>query len=137
MSAPLSLRLPQATVERLEGRARRVGIPPRTLAQRYVEEGLRMDEHPLVRFADGPAGRRAALLGTGLDVWEVIVVVRDNGGDAKQAADYLEIPLGLVQAAIGYYGAHRAEIDDWIALNERESAEAHERWLAGNDAVRE
>jgi hypothetical protein len=25
-------------------------MPSRTLAQRYVEEGLRMDEHPLVRF---------------------------------------------------------------------------------------
>ena len=103
-------------------------------SKRYVEEGLRVDEHPLVRFAVGPAARRAALVGTGLDVWEVVVVVRDNGGDAKQAADYLELPLGLVRAAIGYYGTYQAEIDDWIALNERESAEAHERWLAGHDA---
>jgi len=31
-----------------------------------------MDEHPLVRFAEGPAGRRARLVGTGKDVWEVI-----------------------------------------------------------------
>jgi hypothetical protein len=41
-----------------------------------------MDEHPLVRFADGPAGRRARLTGTGKDIWEVIAVVRDNDGDA-------------------------------------------------------
>ena len=40
-------------------------LAPRTLAQRYVEEGLRMDEHPLVRFVDGPAGRRARLVGPG------------------------------------------------------------------------
>jgi hypothetical protein len=45
-----------------------------------------MDEHPLIRFADGPAGRRARLLGTGKDVWEVIAVVRDNGGDGAEAA---------------------------------------------------
>jgi hypothetical protein len=32
------------TIERLGARARRAHIPPRTLAQRYVEEGLRMDE---------------------------------------------------------------------------------------------
>src|SRR5450755_2122296 len=66
MAQPLSLRLPDATVERLGARARRRSIAPRTLAQRYVEEGPRTDEHPLIRFVDGPAGRRARLLGSGL-----------------------------------------------------------------------
>jgi uncharacterized protein (DUF433 family) len=136
MPAPLSIRLSETTLERLGAAARRVGLPPRTLAQRYVEEGLRMDEHPLVRFVDGPAGRRAALLGTGADVWEVIAAVRDNGGDLEQTADYLELPLGLVQAAAAYYAAYRAEIDDWIELNERGSSDARARWQAGRDAVR-
>jgi hypothetical protein len=53
MSQPLSVRLNDATLSCLGARARRVHLPPRTLAQRYVEEGLRMDEHPLIRFADG------------------------------------------------------------------------------------
>ena len=106
MTHPLSVRLTDATIRRLGARAQRVHLPPRTLAQRYVEEGLRMDEHPLVRFAEGPAGRRARLVGTGKDVWEVIAVVRDNGGDAAETARYLEMPLGLVQAAITYYGAY-------------------------------
>src|SRR5271165_3207760 len=105
MSHPLSVRLNDATIARLRRHAQRMHLAPRTLAQRYVEEGLRMDEHPLIRFADGPAGRRARLTATGKDVWETIVVVRDNGGDAAQAARYLEIPLGLIQAAIAYYGA--------------------------------
>jgi len=110
-------------------------LPPRTLAQRYVEEGLRMDEHPLVRFAEGPAGRRARLLGTGKDVWEVIATVRDNGGDVAEAARYLEIPLGLVQAAVSYYGVYREEVDQWIDLNEQEAAEAHTAYAAGRAAV--
>ena len=67
-------------------RAQRLHLAPRTLAQRYVEEGLRMDEHRLIRFAEGPAGRRARLVGTGKDVWEVIATVRDNSGDAAEAA---------------------------------------------------
>src|ERR1700727_1261606 len=104
MSQPLSVRLSDATISRLGARARRVHLPPRTLAQRYVEEGLRMDEHPLIRFADGPAGRRARLAGTGKDVWEIIAAVRDNDGDAAETGRYLELPLGLVQAAISYYG---------------------------------
>src|SRR5256885_2469645 len=114
MSHPLSVRLNDATIARLGRHAQRMHLPPRTLAQRYVEEGLRMDEHPLIRFADGPAGRRARLVGTGKDIWEIITVVRDNGGDAAAAARYLEMPLGLVQAAIAYYGAYTAEIDQQI-----------------------
>src|SRR6516225_10906521 len=136
VSHPLSVRLNDATIARLGRHAQRVHLAPRTLAQRYVEEGLRMDEHPLVRFADGPAGRRARLLGTGKDVWEVIAVVRDNGGDAAESARYLEIPLGLVQAAIAYYGAYTAEIDQQIEANEQETAEAHAAYLAGQAALR-
>ena len=135
MAQPISLRLAEATIERLGHRARRANLPPRTLAQRYVEEGLRMDEHPLVRFVDGPAGRRARLVGTGKDVWEVIATVRDSDNDLAAAMDYLRIPLGLVQAAVTYYGAYRDEIDELIADNEREGAEAHTAWRAGQAAL--
>jgi hypothetical protein len=136
MSHPLSVRLSDATLGRLGARARRVHLPPRTLAQRYVEEGLRMDEHPLIRFADGPAGRRARLLGTGKDVAEVIAVVRGNNGDAAESARYLEIPLGFVQAAIAYYGTYTAEVDQEIGDNEQEIAETHAAYLAGQAALR-
>jgi uncharacterized protein (DUF433 family) len=136
MSQPLSVRLTDATLARLGNRARRAHLPPRTLAQRYVEEGLRMDEHPLIRFSDGPAGRRARLVGTGKDIWELIAIVRDNDGDAAEAARYLEIPLGLIQAAISYYGNYTAEIDQLIDLNDQETAEAHAAYLAGQAAVR-
>jgi len=136
MGQPISIRLTRVTVDRLGARAQRAHMPPRTLAQRYVEEGLRMDEHPLVRFAEGPGGRRARLTGTGSDVWEVIAAVRDNDGDMAATAAYLEIPLGLVQAAVTYYGAHQDEIDEWIERNERDAAEAHAAWLAGQAALR-
>jgi len=136
MAQPLSLRLPDATLDRLGARARSRSVAPRTLAQRYVEEGLRTDEHPLIRFVDGPAGRRPRLQGTGLDVWEAISVVRDNDGDEREAAEYLQIPLGLIQAAVAYYGAFRDEIDEWIELNARESEAAYEAWLAGQQALK-
>jgi uncharacterized protein (DUF433 family) len=75
-------------------------------------------------------------VGTGKDVWEVIATVRDNDGDAVEAARYLEMPLGLVQAAITYYGAYTGEIDQWIESNEQEAAEAYAAWTAGQAAVR-
>ncbi len=95
-----------------------------------------MDDHPLVGFVDGPAGRRARLMGTGVDVWEVVAAVRDNDGDARATADYLQMALGLVQAAVTYYGAYRDEVDHWIERNAREGAEAHAAWLAGQAALR-
>jgi uncharacterized protein (DUF433 family) len=76
-----------------------------------------LDEHPLIRFAHGPADRRARLIGTGKGVWEIIAIVRDNG-DAAEAARYLEISLGLIQAAMAYYVAYTAEIDELAGAQE-------------------
>ncbi len=136
MTDHFSLRFPARTTRRLRERARRAQTPPRTLAQRYVEEGLRHDDHPLVHFVEGERGRRAALLGTGLDLWEVIATVRDNDGSLERAADYLGIALGRVHAAATYYGEYRHEIDEEIALNEAEWERGHAAWEAGEQALR-
>jgi uncharacterized protein (DUF433 family) len=114
-----------------------MGYAPRALAQRYVDEGLRREEHPLVRFADGPSGRRAALVGSGLDVWEVVATVKENENDLEQGAALLEIPLGLVQAAIDYYGVYQEEIDAQIADNEAEWERGYAASQAGRRALEE
>ncbi len=93
-----------------------------------------MDDHPLVRFADGPSGRRARLLG-GPDVWEVVTVARDNDGDLAETASYLELSLGLVQAAASYYAAYSKEVDERIELGRREARDAHNAFLAARDAL--
>ena len=41
-----------------------------------------------------------------------------------------------MQAAVSYYGAYTDEIDQWIDLNEQETAEAHAAYAAGQAAVR-
>jgi len=134
MSSHFSLRIPEASLSRLATRAERTHQPPRTLAQRYIEEGLRHDEHPLIHFVDGPAGRRPTVLGAGLDVWEVIATVRDNDGDMDEAAGYLSVPFHLVRAAVTYYGAFRTEVDRWIEANAREAEEGRLAWVAGQRA---
>ncbi len=131
-----TLRLAPGTKERLNERAHRVHLPERTLAQRYVEEGLRHDMHPLIHFLDGPSGRRASLIGRGLDVWEVIATVRDNDGSIPLAAQYLQVPAGLVEAAAGYYGEYRDEIDIEIESNESEYERGRAAAAAGEQALR-
>lgn len=63
--------------------------------------------------------------------------MRDNGGDAVESARYLEISLGLVQAAIAYYGAYTGEIDEQIQANEQEAAEARTAYQAGQAALQQ
>jgi uncharacterized protein (DUF433 family) len=130
------LRLTAGTRQRLRERARRTGVAERTLGQRYVEEGLRHDLHPLIQFLDGPSGRRANLVGRGLDVWEVIATVRDNHGSTQEAADYLHIPVGFIEAAVAYYGEYRDEIDQEIELNEAEYERGRAAAAAGERALR-
>ena len=60
MSAPLSIRFDTKLLERLRRRSQATpGSTPSGLAQRLVDEGLRMAEHPGIVFKDGPSGRRA------------------------------------------------------------------------------
>jgi uncharacterized protein (DUF433 family) len=95
-----------------------MGTTRTRLAERLLEEGLRLVEHPGIAFRDGPAGRRAGLAGSGLDVWEVIETIRGNGGRLEAAAEYHAIPLSRVEAAARYYAAFPEEIDAWIAEND-------------------
>jgi len=136
MADHFTLRLAPGSRQKLSEGARRAHLPERTLAQRYIEEGLRRDAHPLIHFLDGPSGRRAGLVGRGLDVWEVISTVIDNDGSVTDAAAYLQIPTGLVQAAVGYYGEFRGEIDAEIAANAAEYERGRATAAAGEQALR-
>ena len=93
-----------------------------------------MDEHPLIRFGASPAGRRARLVG-GPDVMEMIAVAHDNDGDLAETAAYLEISLGLVQAAASYYEAYQQEVDKRLERNRREVQDAHSTILAARNAL--
>ena len=75
-------------------------------------------------FREGPAGRRAVLVG-GPDVWEIVSAVRGapEKGEAlvPALADRLGISESKVRVAIRYYGEYPEEIDDWIAANDAEA----------------
>ncbi len=126
---PLTFRIHAATIERLRRRAGELGESQTALVERYVEEGLRTDEHPLIYFREGGNGRRRpALVGTRLDVWQLIETIRQNDNSVEEAASYLELPVEKVRAAVRYYADHQGEIDEWTsqarAIADREEA----RW---------
>jgi hypothetical protein len=129
MATPLSLRFKEDTLQRLYFQAKLAGVPPRTLAQRMVEEAIRMTEHPLIDFTDNGPVRRAFLRGTGIEVWEMIDIVKAHDGDIAAAAESTDKPIGVVEAAVAYYGDYPGEIDDLVQANrefsERERAAYH------------
>jgi len=104
VSAPLSIRFDDGLLARLRRRAQSMtGSSTSALAQRLIDEGLRMADHPGFLFKDGPSGRRAALA-YGPDVWEVIKFLReiDERGPAAldAAAEVLASDPGRIATAV-------------------------------------
>jgi uncharacterized protein (DUF433 family) len=129
-----SFRLASSLVEQLARQAEQTGASASALAERYIEEGLRMDEHPLIVFRDGAAGRRAAISGTRLDVWQLIETLRACDNDPAEAAAYLEIPEAWVRVAARYYGAYQDEVDTF-AERAHALADREEELWRGQQAV--
>jgi len=90
-----------------------------------MEEGLDIG-HPLITFRDGPAGRRAALVG-GPDVWEIVMWLEDLAEErdpAQSLADEQNISRPLIDAALRYRDAHPGEVEARIELHRRDTAAA-------------
>lgn len=133
-----SARLDASVVGRLERRGARAGLNKSRLAERYIDEGMRMEDHPGIVFRDGPVGRRAGLSG-GPDVWEVVATVRTSGLDGDEAlasaAEWGNLTLAQVRCAVRYYAEYRDEIDERIARNVEEADAAEELWRREQNAL--
>src|SRR6267378_2712906 len=116
-----AIRIEAETLRALRERSAQSGEPIVRLAQRYIDEGMRLDRHPGVVFRTGPAGRRAVIAG-GPDVWEVIAAARgapERGNDLVTAlARRIGLPSDKIRVAIRYYAEYPAEVDRFIAMVE-------------------
>jgi len=134
-----SARLDRTVVDRLERRGARGGLNRSRLAERYIDEGMRMEDHPGILFRDGPAGRRAGLAG-GPDVWEVIAAIRASGLEDDAAvtatAQWAGLTATQVRAAVGYYAEYRDEIDERVRRSVEEADADEERWRREQNALR-
>ena len=131
----VSFRFDPHTVERLKQRSHEVGAPQAALAERYIEEGMRMDEHPGISFRDGGSGRRPAVLGTRLDVAQVIETLRQNESSIAETADYLDLAPAQVEAAVRYYASFTAEVDEWIEQSRAIAERERELWRRREEAL--
>jgi hypothetical protein len=118
------IRIGSDTLGALRERSAQTGEPIVRLAERYIDEGMRLDRHPGIAFRDGPAGRRPVVVG-GPDVWEVVAAARsapERGDELIEAlTDRLGVPTEKIRVAIRYYAEYPDEIDRWITMVEEEA----------------
>ena len=136
-TTPSSVRFEEQVLERLNAFvAAHPGMSLSSASNQLVDEALRMQEHPLVVFRDGPTGRRPRLVG-GPDVWEVIAAIESARGaepdlDSQDLVALVAGTAGLVppqvRAALAYWAAYSGEIDEFVRQAHAETNQARLRW---------
>ncbi len=134
---PASVRFDRSVADRLARFvAAHPGLSASAATNMLVDEALRTQDHPMIVFRDGPAGRRARLIG-GPDVWEIAQAVssarRAEPGLRTDALVELVTETSgvserLVRAAVDYWADYSDEINAWVERADVEAAEAERRW---------
>lgn len=131
----VSFRFRPKTIFDLKQRAEITRDAQTDLVERYINEGVRQDQHPLIHFREGAAGRRPAVLGSRLDVADVVTTIRQNESSIEATAEYLEVPVEKVEAAARYYGDYKDEVDELIERALLFAERERERWRRQKEAI--
>jgi glycosyltransferase involved in cell wall biosynthesis len=119
------------------------GLSLSSASNQLIDEALRMQEHPLIVFWDGPAGRRARLV-AGPDVWEIVGAVRSAREAEPELAGNEVIDLvaetsGLevaeIRAALEYWGDYPEEVEAFLEHARAEVDQARIRWEREHDLL--
>lgn len=129
MARPTSFRLPASLLARLEEEATTTGSTVTALVSALLDEGLKTRRFAGIVYREGPAGRRAGVVG-GPDVWELVRAVKHGAAEGeerlRQVAEDLGIPLPQLRLAIDFYVVFPEEIDERIAADARAASRVHE-----------
>lgn len=98
--------------------ARRTGRSRGAVVETLAEEALRMRLVPGVAFRGTDWERRAWVIGTALDVWQIVEAHRDIGS-IEQMAKGGSASERQIRLALTYYEQFPDEIDEAIAENRR------------------
>jgi uncharacterized protein (DUF433 family) len=110
-SQPFSIRLGEAADLLVRDEGRRTGRSRSAIVEELAEEAAKMRLFPGIAFRDQP--RRAWVIGTGLDVWEVIDMLRSFAGDERAIVDaYANLTERHLHLATAYAKRFPAEIDE-------------------------
>jgi len=129
--APVSVRLDEPVLSAIRAKARASGKPLSRVIREMLDLALRLQRFPGIVIVEGPAGRRAHVAGTGLDVWELIGLLREYQTAAKLCKNFPQLSPMAIQVAKAYAEAYPEEIDASLALNDQTPERLKEKlpWL--------
>jgi uncharacterized protein (DUF433 family) len=117
-SAPFSMRISKNMEELVEREAERTGRSKGAIVEALADEALRMRLFPGVAFRGTDWDRRAWVIGTAFDVWQLVEAYQDIGSVERMAEDG-SASERQIRLALAYYKQFPEEIDDAIAENRR------------------
>lgn len=117
-SKPFSIRVTAETEALIAAEAQRTQRSKGAVVEALAEEALRARLFPGIAFRGDDFDRRAWVIGTAFDVWQVVDAHRDLGSVEAMAAEGT-ISERALRLALGYYERFPDEIDEAIALNRR------------------
>jgi hypothetical protein len=136
MSRVISLRLKDGEAVTLTRLARRFSRSPGETAALLLSEKLREEQFPLIEFRRTLEGRQAFVKGTGMAVWEVVLVARGLDLDTERTATRLEWPRERVAAALAYADVYPEEIQPILDEVEAMTADELRRRIPGLQEAR-
>jgi uncharacterized protein (DUF433 family) len=117
-SEPFSLRLSPDVEALVSEEASRTHRSKGAVVEALATEALKTRLFPGVAFRGVDWDRRAWLIGTALDVWEIVTAHQDFGSVEDMAAK-TDLSERQIRLATAYYKRFPVEIDDAIRRNRR------------------
>ena len=119
---PVSIRLGEETALLVSEESRLSGRSRSAVVEELAGEAAKMRLFPGIGFRDRP--RRAWVIGTGLDVWQLVDLLDAYGGSVKRLCKNHELASErAVHIAKAYADRFPGEIEEFLALQRRTPAE--------------
>ena len=128
-SVQRSFRLSASTSRLLDHRVGESGESRNAMVDRLLNESLRIEKHPFVRFITGASGKREAhIVGTRWKVRQIIVSLKGEKGQIAAVVKGFDLTEPQVRAAVSYYADFTDEIDADIERDFADADQQRIRW---------
>jgi uncharacterized protein (DUF433 family) len=117
-SQPFSLRLDPSLDALITREAKRTRRSKGAVLESLADEAMRVRRFPGLAFRGSDWDRRPWVIGTALDVWEIVEALRDFGTPERLLGES-DLTEAQLNVALAYYGEFGSEIDTAIEENRR------------------
>jgi uncharacterized protein (DUF433 family) len=126
-AAPFSMRLSDVTDQLVSDEAKRTRRTKGAVVEGLAEEALRTRRFPGIAFRGSDWNRRPWVIGTALDVWEIVAASRSYRTPTEMAAA-TDLTEPQIRLALAYYAELPDEVDVAIAESARPLAELQRQY---------